>query len=108
MNQNLTPDDRAFLILVGNKRFYLDIPAYSDSIFENYTIQKVIRETKSAKGLLAYMREQKFTHVLFDVSYIKKPLEPDDLLILKEFFEKFTTLEFQDKSFALVRITPEG
>jgi len=104
INRNLPDDSKLFLILVGNKRFYLEPEAYSDSIFEFFTIQKVIQEKGNAHGVAAWLKEKGFTHILFDDYYILKPLTKEELDILSEFFAVHTRLVKKDKTFALIEI----
>ena len=104
INENLDPDANLFLVLVGNKRFYLDRQAFSDSIFEHYTLQKAIRESGDADKLAVWMKHQGFTHMLFDAHYIQKPLSKPELGILTQFFAQHARRLFADQDTVLVEI----
>ena len=108
INRNLPENSKIFLLLVKNKRFYLDRDSYSDSIFEHFTVEKVLQETQSAAGLHRWMLENGFTHILYDDFYTRKSFEPADLKNLSLFFSRFTNLVYQDKPYFLLEILPKS
>ena len=104
INENLDRDAYLFLVLVGNKRFYLDRRAYSDSIFEYYSLQKALRTEKDAEGLHRWIQQMGFTHILFDVHYIVKPFTDEELGIFRSFLASYGRKLFEDGYFVLVEI----
>lgn len=106
INENLPPDAYIFLVWAKNKRYYLDRRAYSDSIFEHFTLQKAIRERKSPQGLADWMREQGFTHMMFDKQYIQRGLSDAEMIVLMGFIKDFARPIFIDGHFALIEAVP--
>ena len=108
INRNLPADSKIYLLLVKNKRYYLERDSFSDSIFEHFTVQRVIRESQNAGDLHKWMLENGFTHILFDEYYIRKPFEPEEQKILFAFFSQFTKVVYKDKPYFLVEILPDS
>lgn len=70
VNTQLPEDSNVFLIYMKNLGYLCDRPYYSDSMFESYTIQKVITQSQTALDLYDFLREKGFTHILYDINYI--------------------------------------
>jgi hypothetical protein len=70
INTHLPENSRIFLIYLKNWGFLLDRDYYSDSMFESYTIQKIIFQSASAKDIDKTLKASGFTHLLVDLNYI--------------------------------------
>jgi len=69
-NRNLPSDSRIFLIYMRNWTYLCDLDCYSDSMFESYTIQKILSESLTAELVVQRLQKMRFTHVLYDERYI--------------------------------------
>jgi hypothetical protein len=70
VNMNLPPDSRIFLIYMKNWTFLCDQDCYSDSMFESYTIQKILAHASTPASAAGKMKAMGFTHILYDERYI--------------------------------------
>jgi hypothetical protein len=50
--------------------YLCDRPYYSDSMFESYTIQKILGQSATPEDVCAHLREGGFTHMLYDINYV--------------------------------------
>jgi hypothetical protein len=70
VNMNLPPDSRIFLIYMKNWTFLCDQDCYSDSMFESYTIQKILAHASTPASAAGKLKAMGFTHILCDERYI--------------------------------------
>jgi hypothetical protein len=70
VNRELPEDSKIFLIYMKNLGYLCDRPYYSDSMFESYTIQKILGQSATPEDVCAHLREGGFTHMLYDINYV--------------------------------------
>lgn len=107
MNKNLRADSRVFLIYMKNWTYLCDVDCYSDSMFESYTIQKILSESSSPLQVSAILKEKGFTHILCDLDYIYGDLStfsPHEKDVFQEFQHKHLQTLKAERSFRLYRI----
>ncbi|MCC6745050.1 MAG: glycosyltransferase family 39 protein [Acidobacteria bacterium] len=64
LNRELGPDDRVLLVNMRNDGYYLDVPFVSDSVFEDYTIGRIVNGSATPESVRDGLRELGATHVL--------------------------------------------
>jgi hypothetical protein len=69
-NKNLPQNSKIFLIYMKNWGFLCDHDYYSDSMFESYTIQKILSQATTPGAVSKELQAQEFTHILYDINYI--------------------------------------
>jgi hypothetical protein len=107
MNRRLPRDAKIFLIYMRNWTFLCEHECYSDSMFESYTLQKILSQASSPAGVFAALTQKGFTHLLFDVHYIYGPpstLTPSEQDLFKAFTQDHLELLKADRSYFLCRI----
>jgi hypothetical protein len=70
VNMNLPPDSRVFLVYLKNWTFLCDQECYSDSMFESYTLQKILAHSSTPAAAAGKLKAMGFTHILYDEGYI--------------------------------------
>jgi hypothetical protein len=70
VNTNLPEESKLFLIYMKNFGYLCDRPYYSDSMFESYTIQKILTRSETATDVYDSLRERGFTHILYDINHV--------------------------------------
>jgi hypothetical protein len=109
MNRHLPADATIFLVYMKNWTYLCDRACYSDSMFESYTIQKMLSQASAPAQVAATMAEQGFTHILFDINYIYGPLStfaPSEQALFQAFTHEHLELLKADHSYYLYRIRP--
>jgi hypothetical protein len=66
----LPEDSKIFLIYMKNFGYLCDRPYYSDSMFESYTIQKILAQSATPAEACVLLKERGFTHILYDINYV--------------------------------------
>jgi len=66
----LPEDSKIFLVYMKNLGYLCDRPYYSDSMFESYTIQKILAQSSTPSEVYVSLKERDFTHILYDIDYI--------------------------------------
>jgi hypothetical protein len=69
-NQNLPQESKVFLIYMKNWGFLCDLDYYSDSMFESYTIQKILSKSPTPFAVQRELKARGFTHIMYDINYI--------------------------------------
>jgi len=64
VNRELPPTARVWLIHMRRDTYYLDRPAFSDFIFEDWTLREWVRAARDADELAARVRAAGITHIL--------------------------------------------
>jgi hypothetical protein len=107
INNNVPERSRLFLIYMKNRGFLLDRDYYSDSMFESYTIQKILTRSLSTEDVYAVLRDKGFTHVLYDLNYISGNLStfsPEEKEKFFDFQKKYLTLQKNKGPYYLFRL----
>lgn len=97
INTNLPGNSKLFLIYMKNWGFFLDRDFYSDSMFETFTIQKILSSSGAPKEIHGIVRANGFTHLLCDLNYLYGDLSPFSLE------EKGKFIDFQKEYLAVER-----
>ncbi|QPJ65042.1 MAG: hypothetical protein G3M78_06415 [Candidatus Nitrohelix vancouverensis] len=69
-NANFGPEDKIMLAYMRNLGYLLEIPFTSDSFFEAYTLQKILKTHSSVEEISQEMRRRNLDGILFDSRYI--------------------------------------
>jgi hypothetical protein len=88
VNRTLPPDARIFLIYMKNYTFLCDRNSYADAMFEAHTLQQILREGGSAAEVFARLQKARFTHLLYDETYLlgePSPLSADEKTLFLDF-----------------------
>ncbi len=64
VNNLLSPNNNLFVVYMRSYGFYLNMPFYSDSVFEEYIIVELLKN--SVDELNAFLRKNSFTHLLIN------------------------------------------
>lgn len=107
MNRHLPPDAKIFLIYMKNWTFLCEKECYSDSMFESYTIQKMLSQASVPAEVYSALTGKGFTHILFDINYIYGPLSlftPSEQALFQAFTHEHLELAKTDRSYYLYRI----
>ena len=70
MNANLPEKVNIFFIYMKNVGYLSNRPYYSDSMFESYTIQNILRKASTPENVYDALKQKGFTHILYDVRYV--------------------------------------
>ncbi|MBI4632472.1 MAG: glycosyltransferase family 39 protein [Deltaproteobacteria bacterium] len=106
-NQQLPPDAKIFLIYMKNRGFLLDRDYYSDSMFESYTMQKILSRSRGAADVRRELQERGFTHILYDGNFVLGDLSvfsPQEKTLFLAFQKKYLALIAQSGSSYLYRM----
>jgi hypothetical protein len=74
VNTHLGEDSKLFFIYMKNLGYLCDRPYYSDSMFESYTIQKVLTQSETSTDVYDWLKERGFSHILYDNRYVSGEL----------------------------------
>jgi len=70
INTHLPENSKTMLIYMKNHGYLCERPFYSDSIFESYTIEKILTMADNPETVLNSLKKRGFTHILYDVHYM--------------------------------------
>jgi 4-amino-4-deoxy-L-arabinose transferase-like glycosyltransferase len=70
VNTHLPEDSNVFLIYMKNLGYLCNRPYYSDSMFESYTIEKILAHAATPADVHHALKEKGFTHILYDINYV--------------------------------------
>ena len=117
LNTTTAPDAKVWLINMRRDTYNIDRPVFSDYLFEDWTLRKMVWEAKSVSDLRAKAKELGMSYVLARHDFLfdydrttlvddKKPRAENEakLKIAKEFIlDKANTIRADDK-FSLVKL----
>ncbi len=69
INTHLPEKTKVFFIYMRNLGYLCQRPYYSDSMFESYTIEKILERSRTPEKVLEELKEMGFTHILYDIHY---------------------------------------
>lgn len=107
INRQLPQNSKIFLIYMKNWTFLCDKECYSDSMFESYTLQKILSQASTPANVFVKLTENGFSHLLFDIKYIygrMSTLTPAEQNLLRTFTNEHLELVRADQSYLLYRI----
>jgi hypothetical protein len=111
MNDHLPQNSKIFLIYMKNWTFLCKHECYSDSMFESYTIQKMLSQSSTPEDVSSALKERGFTHIFCDMNYIYGSLStftPHEKALFHTFVNGYLELERSDRSYYLYRIKQPG
>ena len=106
-NKNLPEHSRIFLIYMKNWGFLCEHDYYSDSMFESYTIQKILSRSPTPSAVHRELRARGFTHIMYDVNYVYGNLStfsPEEKSLFFSFQKGHLSLVKNDGSYFLYSI----
>jgi len=106
MNQ-LDPESKILFVYMRNLGYLADRPFHSDSVFEDFTLNKIMEQDNSSEGIRRQFRSLGITHLMVDQNYIfgkESRLSPDHQSALNQFLENHAQLLKQMDDFFLVRL----
>jgi hypothetical protein len=69
-NHRVERDEKVLLVYMRNLGFLMDKPFFSDSIFEDHTLKKIIDEEVYAEAMVQRFKSMGITHVMFNYNFI--------------------------------------
>ena len=87
-NHLVEPDEKILLVYMQNLGFLMDKPFFSDSVFEDHTLKKIIDEEVYAGDIINKLKSMGITHILFNHQFTfgkNSALSPGERGILKNF-----------------------
>lgn len=106
-NRNLDPKDKVFLVNMKNYSFLADFDCFSDSMFESYSLNRLLSQSASPEQLLAGLSSSGFTHLMYDDNHVtgaKSLLGPKEIQLFSEFRKSRLQPVFSDHSYRLEKI----
>lgn len=64
LHRELGPAERVMLVNMRNDGYYLDVPFVSDSVFEDFTVGRIVNDSTSTEAIREGMSELGVTHLL--------------------------------------------
>ncbi|MGE5663868.1 MAG: ArnT family glycosyltransferase [Deltaproteobacteria bacterium] len=107
LDRNLPSGSKVFLVYMRNYTFLCGTECYSDSMFESYTIQKILSGARSTGEVRAALLSGGFTHVMYDSRYVFGDLSaftPREKELFARFQEEGLVLLYGEGPFRLFRI----
>ena len=87
-NHLVEPDEKILLVYMQNLGFLMNKPFFSDSVFEDHTLKKIIDEEVYAGDIINKLKSMSITHILFNHQFTfgeSSALSPGERGILKNF-----------------------
>ena len=107
VNRKLPHDAKIFLIYMKNWTFLCERECYSDSMFESYTIQKILARSSTPAEVSSALKARGFTHILYDINYVygrPSTFTPRDKTLFSAFQNEHLEPVRTDQSYFLYRI----
>lgn len=107
INQALPGEAKIFFVYMKNWGFLCDREYYSDSMFESYTLQKILSQSSSPEDVHRTFKSRGFSHLLCDMDYIfggRSLLSMQEKEMFAGFVSGYCSAARQDKSYCLFRI----
>ena len=70
VNTQLPENSYIFTIYMKNLTYLFNRPFYSDSMFESYTIETILNNSKTPEDVCLALKKKGFTHILYDINYV--------------------------------------
>ena len=107
INGHLPDQAKIFFVYMKNKGFLCDRAYYSDSMFESYTLQKILSRSSAPEDVSGELKAKGFTHLLCDMDFIFGPwslMSAKEKEMFSRFVSRHCSLVKQDKSYFLFQI----
>ncbi len=110
INEHTPPDSRVFLVLASNQPYYLERDYFSDSVFEDYTLDRLVAAAHTPRDVFTRLRGMGLTHILVR-SYIlfgprTTPFNEHEKALFLAFLEHHCQPLLLDQHFALFELAP--
>jgi hypothetical protein len=100
VNTQLPENSYIFTIYMKNLAYLYRRPFYSDSMFESYTMETILNNSKTPKAVWLALKRKSFTHVLYDINYVlgnAGTFSEENKKLFIAFQNKYLTLVKNDK-----------
>ena len=100
VNTQLTENSYIFTIYMKNPAYLFNRPFYSDSMFESYTIETILNNSKTPGDVYLALKRKGFTHILYDINYVvgnAGTFSEENKELFMAFQNRFLTLVKNDK-----------
>lgn len=104
INTNLPSYSKIMLVYMRNYTYFCERDCYSDSVFESYTLQKMLSQASSPETFHAALKEQGFSHILINDEYVtgkKTSLTLDQVSLFSAARNKYLNLLKSDRDYYL-------
>ncbi|MEW6733069.1 MAG: phospholipid carrier-dependent glycosyltransferase [Acidobacteriota bacterium] len=110
INANTPSNSRIFLINASNQPYYLERDYFSDSVFEDYTLTRIVSEARSPEEIKARLQAMGITHILYRPYLLFSPdltrFSAEQQRQLVQFLQQHCKSLLRDQRFALFAIEP--
>jgi len=100
VNTQLPEKSYVFTIYMKHLTYLFDRPFYSDSMFESYTIETILNNSKTPEDVHLTLKRKGFTHILYDINYVMGDagtFSEENKALFMAFQNKYLMLEKSDK-----------
>lgn len=107
-SENLPPDVKIYLIYMKNWTYLCDRECYADSMFEHFTLQKILTSSATPEEVYRKIKGMGFSHMMYDVNYVTgemSMLTPEEKALFTAFQEKYLILVKNERFFYLYRLS---
>jgi hypothetical protein len=107
INTELPDNARVFLIFMRNYTFLCDRSCYADTMFEDYTLKKILSPSATPDAVYERLKGMGFTHIMYDARFVtgeKSTLSPEQLALFTAFKEKYLTVQKNQRTWNLYLI----
>lgn len=101
VNTQLPENAYVFTIYMKNLAYLFNRPFYSDSMFESYTIETILNNSKTPEDVHLALKKKGFTHILYDINYVMGDagtFSEENKALFTAFQNKYLKLLKSDKS----------
>jgi len=103
----LPPESKVLLVYMRNLGYLAERPFHSDSVFEDFTLMKIMKQDGSPEGIRRQLRSMGITHLMFDRKYVfgkEATFSPGHQTVLNGFLKNRAQLLKQKDNFFLVQL----
>jgi Dolichyl-phosphate-mannose-protein mannosyltransferase len=107
INSDLPDNTRVFLIFMRNSTYLCDRSCYADTMFEDYTLKKILSSSATPDAVYERLKGMGFTHIMYDSLFVtggKSTLSPEQLALFTAFRDKYLTVQKIQRTWYLYRI----
>jgi hypothetical protein len=107
VNEHLPGDARIFLVGMKNMTFHCERDTYADTMFETYTLGKILASSRTPEEVLRALQARGFTHILYDDRAVlgdKSLFEEEEKTRFVAFRDKYLTTVNRDDDYFLCRL----
>jgi hypothetical protein len=108
LNQLPPQSARVFLIDMSNQTYYLQQPAISDSVFEDYTIHRIVKQSTSTIDIREALRYMQITHLMFRPQILygraTTPFTIEEAQLFAQFLREHCQLLMRDDDVWLLKL----